>query len=118
MSDDSGNIVPVDFGLQANEMKRRFARLLNLAERQREDMELNPFPYLEAAGERMAEMQREMQNAYDGLRHCRPVFRISEHDQLRQQVMRAPDVRITHEDYERLKRLEQIVLAWAPRFWS
>lgn len=102
------DIIPVDFGKEARESARSFARLMKLVNERDEDILAHPAKYLDMAGKRLAECQEFRMKLYDALQTPWAASLTSPNDAPPEQLK--PDtVIIDRRDYEALQALKGLI---------
>lgn len=104
------NIVAVDFGKEYNDTTRRFARLVDTAEKQREEMAKDPAKFISEAHDRVVDLMRKMDRARNATRSTTVPFETRFTNDAASAMMET--VRIPKDDYDRLKRIEAAVRSW------
>lgn len=104
------SVIEQDFGKSRREASRTLCRLLGLLETQQQELQDDPVRLFGMAGKEISRLQGILRDADDALRirtnympgDSAPVYHPEQ------------TVRITHEDYERLKECARIVRSWKP----
>lgn len=98
-------VVTVDFGKDARESARQFARLLSLADEMDADILANPSKYLDMASARLAEAERFKYDLYNAIHTPWMAKSFSE-----PAPTKLPDIiQIDRRDYEALQSVKALI---------
>lgn len=102
------SVIEKDFGKSRRDASRTLCRLLGLLEAQQQELQDDPLRLFGMAGKEISRLQGILRDAEDSLR-MRTNYMPDDSEPV---YLPAQTVRITHDDYERLKECARIVRSW------